>query len=343
MRDRDTPLRLVRLWPKMLPGCYEQLDRCRAAKLDGSMSWPDYCVLPINAAYTYLVHAAGMEDTDAALVSAELTACWLWRQNKVIYSYDADLVDVLRSQAEDMVDSDVLPADLLMHLPYSCIYIKTPGLLEYIDGFWAWMDYDVNRNGPELRIQWVSEDMQHSVPQVLHIRQGWTIRDCLADTARHTIETLGNDVSDAEEVSAKDARVLLAAIQIILYLVSQDAEISDAPAPTRVQRAPEPGKTVTLVRDKAGDIDVKDVGVRIGSAIRKARVRYEQRKEAAGPGGVKRPHARRGHWHHYWVGQKDSQERRLILKWTAPTFIHAEDFDGANVIAYPVKQDKPKS
>ena len=34
---------------------------------------------------------------------------------------------------------------------------------------------------------------------------------------------------------------------------------------------------------------------------------------------------------------------RLVLKWTAPMFIHAEDFDGANVIAYPVKSDKPKS
>ena len=34
---------------------------------------------------------------------------------------------------------------------------------------------------------------------------------------------------------------------------------------------------------------------------------------------------------------------RLVLKRTAPTFIHEEDFDGANVIAYPVKQDKPKT
>ena len=32
-----------------------------------------------------------------------------------------------------------------------------------------------------------------------------------------------------------------------------------------------------------------------------------------------RPHTRRGHWHHYWTGTKDN--RKLILKWTAPIFV----------------------
>ena len=34
---------------------------------------------------------------------------------------------------------------------------------------------------------------------------------------------------------------------------------------------------------------------------------------------------------------------RLVLKWTAPTFVPAEDLDGDNVIAYPVRKDKPKT
>ena len=335
MRDRDTPLRLVRMWPKMMPGCYEQLDRCRAARDGGSVSWPDYCLLPINAAYTYLVCAGGMEDTDAALVAAELTACWMWRQNKVIYSYDPDLVDVLRAQAEDMADSDVLPAELLMHMPYACIYIKAPGLLEHTDGFFAWMDYDINRQGPELRIQWMADTMEETFAQVLHIEDGWTLHDCIADTARHTAEALGNDPEDDGDLTAKDCQVILSAVQVILYLISQGADVTDAPAPLKPQRTP--SKTVTLIQDKAGDIDCKYVCVRIGAANRKARVRYEQRKDAAGPGGTQRPHTRRGHWHHYWVGSPGTEDRKLVLKWTAPTFVHADDFDSENVIAYPVK------
>ena len=339
MKDRDTPLRLVRMWPKMMPGCYDQLDRCRAAKLDGSMTWPDYCILPINATYTYLVYAGGMADTDAAMVSAELTACWTWRQNKVLYSFDADLVDVLRAQAEDIKDSDVLPSELLLHLPHPCIYVKAPGLLEHTDGFFAWVDYDVNRGGAELRIQWMVDDMEHTVAQVLHIAEGWTLHDSLADTARRTAEALGNDPENAGDISAKDARVILSAVQLLLYLVSQDADVTDAPAAPKPQRTQKPTKTVNLIRDKSGDVDCKNVGVRVGAAIRKARVRYEQRRETAGPGGAKRPHARRGHWHHYWTGQKDTPERKLVLKWTAPTFVHAGDFDGENVVSYPVRKE----
>ena len=337
MRDRDTPLPLVRMWAMMRPGCYAQLDRCRTAKPGGILTWPDYCLLPINAAHTYLVCAAGMQDADAALVSAELTACWMWRQHKVIYTFDADLIDVLQAQAADVSDSDILPADLLMHLPYPCIYIQAPGLLEHTDGFFAWVDYDTTRQGPELRIQWMTDDMAHTVAQVLHILPGHTLRDCIRDTARHTGEVTGTDPVDAEDLTVRDAGTILAAIQLIMYIVSQDADVASVPAQDSPRRAPQAAKAI---RDKASEILQMDVGVRIGAAIRNARARHAQRRDAAGPGGTRRPHARRGHWHHYWTGPKDSQARRLILKWTAPTFIHADDF-GGEIVAYPVR--KPKS
>lgn len=44
-----TPLDLVRQWTERLPGCYEQLDELREV----GVFWPDYCVLPINAACSY--------------------------------------------------------------------------------------------------------------------------------------------------------------------------------------------------------------------------------------------------------------------------------------------------
>ena len=37
------------------------------------------------------------------------------------------------------------------------------------------------------------------------------------------------------------------------------------------------------------------------------------------------PHSRRGHWHHFWTGAKDKpEERKLVLKWVAPTMIHGD-------------------
>ncbi len=58
----------------------------------------------------------------------------------------------------------------------------------------------------------------------------------------------------------------------------------------------------------------------------------------AGGGGVecspKRPHARRGHWHNYWTGPR-SGERKLVLRWVEPMFIHGGEFD--EVTVHPVK------
>lgn len=138
MRDRETPLPLLRKWLRSCPDAYRQLDSCATANGEDGFAWPDYCPLPINAAYTYLTYARGRSELDAAAMSAELTACWAWRRSRIIYAVDDDMAEMLFAQAEDMEDTDVLPVDLLLHLPYPCIYVKAhhpelPG----VDGFFC--------------------------------------------------------------------------------------------------------------------------------------------------------------------------------------------------------------
>lgn len=334
MRDKDTPLALVRLWTKLRKDCYDQLDRCRAAKDDGEIDWPDYCLLPINAAYTYLVSCVGCTDEQAAAGCAELTACWSWRQNKIIYAFDSDLAESLAAQADDVQDSDILPAELLMHLPYPCIYIKAPGLLENTDGFWAWMDFDTNREGPEFRIQWVAEYFGASFAQVLHIIPGGTLQDCFIDTVQTTLEHLHEPVDVSKP--AESSRIILRALQLVLYILSENADIEDAPADVRASRTRPNDNVRHIVQDKASEVQAKNVGVRIGAAFRRSFSQVRAHEPSGGAGGTKRPHMRRGHWHHYWTGPK-SGERALILKWTAPTSINADSTNVDNVVLYPVK------
>lgn len=340
MKDRDTPLAIVRMWPKAAADCYDHLDRCRAEKDDGTTTWPDYCLLPINAAAIYLVNGKGVSPEVAAAMCAELTACWTWRQNKVIYAFDPDMAAVLAEQAEDVQDNDVLPADLLMRLPYPCVYIKAPGLLEHIDGFWAWVDYDTNRCAPELRIQWVLEGMSHSLPTVLHIVPGGTLKDCFLDTAETTAEH-GKTPVDVTH-PADSSRPILAAIQLILYLLAENADIEDVPPPVRAVRDPANKKVIDIIRDKAGEVQEKAVGIRIGAAIRRAKSRPPEngeKGEAAADGSEKQPHMRRGHWLDDWTGPKDG-DRKHVLKWTAPTMINAEDGADNSIVIRPEKPDK---
>ena len=77
-----------------------------------------------------------------------------------------------------------------------------------------------------------------------------------------------------------------------------------------------------------------DTAERMGATIRAAEKRYSA-AASSGTGPAKRPHARRGHWHHYWHGPRNA--RQLILKWTAPTFLHPEAGREENVVAIKVK------
>lgn len=343
MKDRDTPLRLVRKWEKMIPGIYSTLDTLRRSKDEGEILWPDYCELPIGAAFTWLVHIYGINQQDAAGVAAELTACWTWRKTKIMYAFDGDLAKTLAAQADAVEDTDILPCDLLLHLPYPCIYIKAPDILEETDGFFAWIEYDLNRSMPELRIQWVTLDFEYSFAQVLHLLPGQPIKDCILDTIHTTQENLGEDIK-LQDVDVSVARIILSAVQLLLYLVSENSDVMrEPPKPTlRVsgrkpagQNPPKPKPS----EDKASQIVAYDVGVRVGAALRRTYRSQPHKSAGAQQGGTKRSHARRGHWHHYWTGPLQG-ERNLILKWTAPTVIHPEAGMGDNVVMYPIKPDK---
>lgn len=329
MKETETPLELVRLWPEMLPNCYEQLDDLWKMKAEGEMWWPDYCELPISAAYTMFV-TLGYSDEQAASVAAELTACWTWQRNKVVYCFDSDLANALAEQVEDMEETDVLPVDLLLHLPSPCIYIKAPSLVEVMDGFFAWIEYDTSRKTPELRIQWVSKDYSGSVGQVLHLIPDGTIGDCILDTMKVVQKNLNRPVPLYGMEGANKG--LFMAIQLILYLLSNNADIEDEVIPTTIQRSTK--KDFTIINSKAGEIDGKLVGIRVGAALRKATRKAEP--EQSGLDIQVWPHTRRGHWHHYWTGPMKG-ERKLILKWTAPTAIHTELGLNDNVISFPEK------
>ena len=338
MKERDTPLRLARLWLKLLPGCYEQLDYMAAAKADGEIWWPDYCPLPISAAYTYILDSNGQDKQNAAACAAELTACWIWRQDKIVYTFDPDLTDALAGQVDDMEDTDVLPTDLLLHMPYPCVYIKAPTLIDHADGFFAWVEWDVNRKAPELRVQLVLEDMAHSVPLVLHLLPGATLGECIADTLRTSLGHLDGP-APMPKAGVQGARPLLAAIQHILYLNAANADVTDEPTPLRPDPRPRQTPTegvVRVIRDKAGEVAAKQVGIRVGAALRAARTRPAGQSGSGGSGARKRSHTRRGHWHHYWTGPLDGI-RELVLKWSAPTVIHLDEGRPDNVTIYPVK------
>ena len=65
------------------------------------------------------------------------------------------------------------------------------------------------------------------------------------------------------------------------------------------------------------------VGVRIGSAIRKARHNERSSKPVHGTHSSPVPHIRKAHWHHFWTGPVT--DKKLVLKWLPPIPVNIDD------------------
>lgn len=107
-------------------------------------------------------------------------------------------------------------------------------------------------------------------------------------------------------------------LNALLYLCSENAEIRENAVTKNTYRPS------NRVRNKFSEIRKMDCGFVYGSEVRKHRkVHEEQQKERKSRETTPirhamRPHTRKAHWHHYWVGKG---RKELVLRWIAPTVV----------------------
>jgi hypothetical protein len=127
---------------------------------------------------------------------------------------------------------------------------------------------------------------------------------------------------------------LTVAINLVLYLCAEEPDVHDRT------------EGLSRAQDAYGDprgASTWDVGIRIGTVIRKyENAPLEDDEQAlqppSGPGHASpRPHIRRAHWHAFWMGPKDSPDRRLTVHWLPPIPVGIDWRQELPVIVHPVK------
>lgn len=129
---------------------------------------------------------------------------------------------------------------------------------------------------------------------------------------------------------------VLEPLQLVLYILAENADVTRKYQP-KVKK--DSSGAVRIIKDQFKELQINDVGVYVGAALRKSRKEKSQKSDSRGGSGAgvgKCPHVRRDHWHHYWYGPRNG-ERQLRLKWTAPTTVHPEQAAESTVII-PVKK-----
>jgi hypothetical protein len=201
-----------------------------------------------------------------------------------------------------------LPGDHLKRLPEWCVYVEADlGVAPDDNGFFAAID-QVGGDPNNLNIVLLSLTCELLIGLSFAIPINCN-RDELA-------KILGEKGADPDQVR-RTLDVVAKAIHLVLYLCADDAEMQ----PTRWSKAAKtrprlkPGRNGERYMPQPDGLEIWNVGYKIGAQLRAS--------TSGDVGGSVRPHTRRAHWHHYWVGSGD--EKQLRVRWLPPIRVKLDD------------------
>ena len=106
-------------------------------------------------------------------------------------------------------------------------------------------------------------------------------------------------------------------LSLILYICSEKPEYSGGiPSRPQPKRTKKGWRIFPPLKPK-----IIDVGMSIGDSLRAISFGDDGDSSERSI----RPHIRRGHWHGYWIGKKDGEDRKFIYNWLSPIPVNAKE------------------
>ena len=146
------------------------------------------------------------------------------------------------------------------------------------------------------------------------IKDGQTISEAV-HSFKGFAETSDDAINDSEVIE-----MLHNAVQVIYYLSASNCV---------VKKVKKDKKNIIKTGKKSISLKIWDVGYRVSTRFPNSGVSLiSECEDFSFDGSDKenvrnrpRPHIRRAHWHHYWVGEGRT---KLELRWIAPTYVKGD-------------------
>jgi hypothetical protein len=240
-------------------------------------------------------------DINKAMVSVlTFSAFHAWDKYKQEYIFDENLMESLWQT--DFLEKQ-LPNSILKKVPFDSFFIAEPYSGHPSEEVAGWFvnksEYKEGVGLDMLRLSYYPSTGDCSLhPYTINLNDN-NYENAILERG------VWNKLQDAGEVIKKG-------LLLVLYLCSKNAEVS---------KVYEVRKRSLKRKHHTFTSNVSKVGEYVGRFLKKQKYRSEKRD--AETGRTVRSHCRRGHWHHYWLGPRDSADRKRELKWVQPTFVNA--------------------
>lgn len=336
-RDLPMPMNLLTQYKNKFHGIFEVIENIAKGKGKDLPMWSEKCYIPI-AVTLALGDIYSNIDVNHYHMLAALAS---WRRYKQIYKFDTTLLNELLTSSVD----DKIPIQVLTNLPYNSFYVEIKTF--DIDGFFVFYDDDCrgNKNSLELRFSVIYSNGS-SIPYFIPLINDSTVTDALKIAYRQDLKRVtpmlskDNKISVLKNLSAnnvtdiiddehfyKSSSVILALLNLVYYICAKNADITENSDTKKTY------KTINTerIKDKFSEIRKWDVGYKVAKMLQNqcSDKSSSSNSSSSNLSSRKRPHTRRAHFHHYWVGKKG--EQKLEVRWVHAAFINA-DKDNDNII-----------
>lgn len=346
--EKCVPLEITNIFSRRYNSPWDDLENFH--KLNGTdIHWNKKCYVPSGAILSML-ESKGVPEERAIIDTFALAAVTPWRIYKQIYTFDIEMEKLLDEQGSLNL---IVPTEVLYNMPYPCIYIKT-NTKKYIDGFFVFFQavpYELQPEGTlELHFLIIKDnDNLRFTPLSIVLDNKKTLGECVKKYLKSVQQRSDEDYSEVSSALFKEAsEVLPFFMQLVLYICAENREIEEDKVQKKITKKPSSSK---FIKDKFREVQKWNLGTRTGIILRAFKARektysnsenkeQEATLKVSQARGMMVPHSRRGHWHHFWIGKRGTDSRKLILKWVAPTFIHKNfknDYVTNNIIEKPQK------
>lgn len=318
MKTQDRLITHLRSAAHYYPNAWALADEWRQDKGKDLPNWPDWCFFPMAGWYSAVCNELQVPrlTIQHAPDVARLAALGSWRYTQSIYRLHPDLQAALA----DTVPTGPLPVELLMRMPEWCVYIETTGMQyagQPLHGFFAHLEWDSNTGRSELRLMLDTETDGEAdlLAVVLHIGP-WTITEAVdrAVSESHTQAAAAGIAGEIPpEFTQGQAQQIYPLASLLLYVCSDGVEYRAQHRPAN----PEPKRTRRggWRLFPAAHPRIWNLGDKTGEALHQAAATERQQPdERKGP----RPHIRRAHWHTFYAGPRDAEQRETRVKWIPP-------------------------
>ncbi len=249
-----------------------------------------------------------------------LNAIVQWRTYKKIYNFDKDLLELIFDQrCMDSIMKISTDSDFFKKLPFNglCMYDSMNDNIIIVSSEdhknkKILLFHSIKRS--DLKDYNSVDGMMSFTMYPVVLYENMTIEEAL-------LKDFDNE-SKAKEFSDIYKRC----ISMLAYILSVNSDISKSSKTINTYR-----ENTGAIKDKFREIEEMDVGIHIGAAVRMHKIKYNSSSEHSKNGSSKCPHVRSGHYHSFWTGKRDSDNRNLIVKWIPPMFINSDKSENVNI------------